>query len=125
MTKNKILIIDDDKFNIFALTSVLRARGYDCFSATGAKEGIQILIREIEIGVVLMDMIMPDLDGYEAMALIKENATTMNIPVIAVTAQAMIGDKEKCMDAGAKGYASKPVDVDALVTLIKKYIKLS
>lgn len=123
ISKNEILIIDDDNFNIFALTSVLRAKGFVCFSASGAKEGIQILLKEKGIGIVLMDMIMPEMDGYEAIGVIKENATIMNIPVIAVTAQAMVGDEEKCMDAGAKGYASKPVDIDALMKMLNKYLK--
>lgn len=125
MTKNKILIIDDDSFNIFALITALRVKGFECFSAASALEGIEVLLKEEGIGVVLMDMIMPEMDGYKAIALIKENATLMHIPVIAVTAQAMIGDKERCIDAGATGYASKPVDIDALLNLLNEYIKVN
>ncbi|MBC8051448.1 MAG: response regulator [Sphingobacteriaceae bacterium] len=122
MIKNKILLIDDDHFNSFALLTFLRAKGFECFSATGAREGIEILLKEKEIGIVLMDMIMPDMDGYEATTFIKENATLMHIPVIAVTAQAMEGDKEKCLIAGAEEYVSKPVDIEELMRLLNEYI---
>ena len=123
MIKNKILLIDDDHFNSFALLTFLRGKGFECFSATGAREGIEILLKESDIGIVLMDMIMPDMDGYEATVFIKENAMLMHIPVIAVTAQAMEGDKEKCLNAGAEEYVSKPVDIEALMTLLNEYIR--
>ncbi|HEY0769748.1 MAG TPA: response regulator [Sphingobacteriaceae bacterium] len=116
----KILIIDDDSRNIFALTAVLRAKGFQCVSAASAIEGIRILDQDPEIGIILMDMMMPEMDGYEAISNIKANPNTAGIPVIAVTAQAMVGDKEKCLNAGATGYVAKPIDIDILKDLLDK-----
>lgn len=119
-TGKKLLIIDDDARNIFALSAVLRAKGYDIISAPGAIEGLDILAKNKDIGIVLIDMMMPEMDGYEAIPRIKELHT--GLPVVAVTAQAMLGDKEKCLAAGADGYISKPIDIDKLVVILKEYI---
>lgn len=116
----KILVIDDDARNIFALVATLKARGYQCVAAPGAQEGINMLHEGTDIGIVLIDMMMPDMDGYEAIPLIK---ATHNLPVIAVTAQAMAGDKEKCLEAGADSYISKPIDVDKLMYILNNYFK--
>ena len=121
-SNKKILIIDDDNRNIFALTAVLKAKGYQCMSALFAEDGLQLISQHPEIAVVLMDMMMPGMDGYEAIARMKETPELKEIPVIAVTAQAMVGDKERCINAGAVGYISKPVNVDNLVKLISQYI---
>lgn len=121
MEKTKrILIIDDDSSNIFALTAVLKSKDFKCVAANSASNGLIILEREKDIGIVLMDMMMPHMDGYEAMSKMKENECLKNIPVIAVTAQAMSGDKERCIEAGASGYISKPIDVDKLMHLLNK-----
>jgi len=120
-TGKRLLIIDDDARNIFALSAVLRAKGYEIVSAPGAIEGINILADDKDIGIVLIDMMMPEMDGYEAIPRIKK--LNANLPVVAVTAQAMLGDKEKCLTAGADDYISKPIDVDKLVTILKQYIK--
>lgn len=119
----KILIIDDDSRNIFALSALLKAKGYTCTSAQSAEEGLQLLMQPHDVGIVLMDMMMPDMDGYEAIPLIRNNEKTKALPVIAVTAQAMVGDREKCLEAGADNYLSKPVDVDALLQLLQAYLK--
>lgn len=119
----KILLIDDDNRNIFALKAVLKARSYHCLSASTAHEGIRLLHEDCTIGIVLMDMMMPDMDGYEAIPLIRNSPAIADIPVIAVTAQAMIGDREKCLEAGANAYISKPVDLDVLVQYLQKYFK--
>ncbi|MEO7121296.1 MAG: response regulator [Ginsengibacter sp.] len=116
----KILIIDDDSKNIFALSAVLRSKQFPCVSAESAMQGFSILEREKNIGLVLMDMMMPDMDGYAAIGKMKENKKLQSLPVIAVTAQAMTGDKERCIAAGASGYISKPINVDELLTLINK-----
>jgi len=118
----KVLIIDDDNRNIFALTAVLKAKGYSCLSAIGGVEGLQLLEEQQDIAVVLMDMMMPGMDGYQAMAVMNANPALKDIPVIAVTAQAMVGDKERCLEAGAVGYVSKPINVDSLTDLLVKYI---
>ncbi|PZF70823.1 response regulator [Taibaiella soli] len=116
----KILIIDDDARNIFALKATLQARKYDCIAAGSAQQGLAFLNNEKDIGVVLIDMMMPDMDGYEAIPKIKER---YKVPVIAVTAQAMVGDREKCLEAGADGYVSKPIDVALLVAYLDQYLK--
>jgi two-component system, cell cycle response regulator DivK len=118
----KVLIIDDDNRNIFALKAVLKARGYDCLSAIGGEEGLQLMEQQKDIAVVLMDMMMPGMDGYQAMAVMNNNPELKDIPVIAVTAQAMLGDKERCLNAGAVGYVSKPINIDNLTDLLVKYI---
>ncbi|QEC68111.1 response regulator [Panacibacter ginsenosidivorans] len=119
----KIMIIDDDNKNIFALSATLKAKGYATVSATSAAEGIQQLKEKEEIGIVLMDMMMPEMDGYEALRVIRNEEQIKELPVIAVTAQAMKGDREKCIAAGADNYIAKPVDVDALLALVEKYLK--
>src|SRR5690349_23518344 len=119
--KKEILIIDDDSRNIFALSAVLRSRGYVCFSATGAQEGIKMLENNKGIKVVLMDMMMPDMDGYEAIEVIRNSDEIKSVPIVAVTAQAMVGDREKCLEAGANAYVSKPIDVDVLFQLLEKF----
>jgi two-component system cell cycle response regulator DivK len=122
MANSKILIIDDDSRNIFALSAVLKAKGYPCLTATGAQEGLDLLEVNTDITVVLMDMMMPGMDGYEAISRMRNNPLLKDIPVIAVTAQAMMGDKERCLDAGAVGYISKPINVEELIKLLDLYI---
>lgn len=119
MEQNEVLIIDDDSRNIFALTAVLRSKGYTVSSATAAREGIDMMRKNRGIKVVLMDMMMPDMDGYEAIGIIKSDDELKEIKVIAVTAQAMVGDREKCLQAGADDYVSKPIDVDFLLNILQ------
>lgn len=120
--KQQILVVDDDTKNIFALCAVLRSRGFTCISSQSAQEGIDQLSSNKNIGIVLMDMMMPDMDGYEAISKIKTMKTCSSIPIIAVTAQAMPGDREKCLGAGATGYLAKPVDIDQLVELVQQHL---
>lgn len=122
ISKKKVLIIDDDSRNIFALSAVLKARGFNCVSATGAIEGIRLLSNDSEIGIVLMDMMMPEMDGYEAIDEIRGNDKIARTPIIAVTAQAMVGDREKALAAGADNYASKPIDVDLLTAILNEHL---
>ncbi|MBB2146178.1 response regulator [Pedobacter sp. LMG 31464] len=118
----KVLIIDDDSRNIFALKAVLKAKKFNCLSASSAQHGFDILADDKEVAVVLMDMMMPDMDGYQAISEMKNHPEMKAVPVIAVTAQAMVGDRERCINAGAVGYISKPVNVDELVLQLKNYI---
>jgi CheY-like chemotaxis protein len=119
MDKKRVLIIDDDARNIFALSATLRAKSFDCISCAGAREALEILKKEEVVDAVLIDMMMPDIDGYEAIPLIKGIESRTNTPVFAVTAQAMVGDREKCLQAGADGYISKPINVDNLLQLLR------
>ena len=119
-SKKKVLIIDDDPRNIYALELSLRVKGYTSVSSSNAAEGIAQLESNPEIGVVLMDMMMPDLDGYEAIRIIRNKPSFHSLPIVAVTAQAMTGDREKCINAGANEYISKPVDLDKLLQVLEK-----
>ena len=123
MPQKLILIIDDDNRNIFALKAVLKAKGFDCLSAISAQEGFSVMEKHDNVAIVLMDMMMPDMDGYQAIAVMKKSAKMQNIPVLAVTAQAMVGDKERCLSAGASGYVSKPINVDELLIQIENFTK--
>lgn len=118
MRKNRVLIIDDDARNIFALKATLRAKAYDCLSCLSAAEALKILDIDEEIDVILIDMMMPDMDGYEAIPHIKKIEKRKTTPIFAVTAQAMVGDREKCLQAGASEYISKPINVDRLLQLL-------
>ncbi|CAA7197556.1 Polar-differentiation response regulator DivK [Chryseobacterium potabilaquae] len=117
----KVLIVDDDPLNIFALKLTLKAYGYLIESCTTGQESIQLLQNKGGIDVVLMDMMMPEMDGYEAIRIIRNDTLINKIPVIAVTAQAMPEDRQKCLDAGAQDYVSKPIDMDQLIMAIEKY----
>jgi two-component system, cell cycle response regulator DivK len=121
-TFKQILIVDDDSRNIFALSAVLKAKGYKCLSAASAREALVLLESHGDIGIVLMDMMMPDMDGYEAIGKIRADDAKKDTPVVAVTAQAMVGDREKCLAAGADAYLSKPVNVDVLTETLKELL---
>ena len=121
MNQKKVLIIDDDSRNIFALSAVLRAKGYHCVTAESAKHGLDKLGADEGIGAILMDMMMPEMDGYQAIAEIKKTFPQSTTPIIAVTAQAMDGDREKCLRAGATAYISKPINIDELLTVLQTH----
>ncbi|TDO83097.1 response regulator receiver domain-containing protein [Flavobacterium chryseum] len=120
MNKKRVLIIDDDPRNIFALVNTLRAKSFDCLSCLSAEEAIKLLETDEVIDAVLMDMMMPEMDGYDAIPIIKKIPSRRDVLVVAVTAQAMTGDKEKCLEAGADDYVSKPIDVDKLLKALSK-----
>src|ERR1700755_2146749 len=110
-----ILVIDDDPRNTFALSTVLKAKGYNTFTSNNMVEAFALLESEKEIGIILLDMMMPGMDGYDAIPILKSLEGYKQLPIIAVTAQAMFGDKEKCLQAGADDYIAKPVDLDELL----------
>ncbi len=120
MDKKRLLIIDDDSRNIFALVNTLRAKSFDCLSSLSAEEAIRLLRTDEHIDAILIDMMMPEMDGYEAIPIIKSIPSRKGVLVVAVTAQAMTGDKEKCLEAGADDYVSKPIDVDKLLHVLSK-----
>lgn len=122
MIRKKVLVVDDDPKNIFALVATLRSKGYETLSAASAEDGIKLLLQDEGIGIVLLDMMMPDMDGYEAISVIRAHETLRTLPLVAVTAQAMKGDLEKCLEAGADEYISKPIDVDYLVETLNRYL---
>jgi CheY-like chemotaxis protein len=122
LTGRKVLIVDDDVRNIFALTTFLERSEMQVLFAESGREGIATLQDTPDIDVVLMDVMMPELDGYETMRSIRENSRFRSLPIIAVTAKAMKGDREKCIEAGASDYIAKPVDMDQLLSLLRVWL---
>jgi signal transduction histidine kinase/DNA-binding response OmpR family regulator len=118
----KILVVDDDQRNVFALSKILIERGMEVIKAENGKNALEILDTQSGIDMVLMDIMMPELDGYEAMKQIRLNGKFRNLPVIALTAKAMKDDKLKCIEAGANDYIAKPIDVDRLLSLMNVWL---
>lgn len=117
-----VLIVDDDMRNVYALSAPLRAAGMTVTHATNGKEGIARLRSEADIAIVLMDMMMPEMDGYETMRAIRGMPEFQQLPIIALTAKAMKHDRERCMEAGASDYISKPVNVEQLMSLLRVWL---
>ena len=120
--RSNILIVDDDIRNIFALSSVLEDYGMDIKTADNGREAIN-LARQGELDVILMDIMMPEMDGLETMKEIRKIPGCKDLPIVAVTAKAMKGDRERCIEAGAWDYLSKPVDREQLVTVLKAWLQ--
>lgn len=118
----KLLIIDDDMRNIFALTAVLKAKSFQTASAQTVDEGISLLRSDRNIAALLLDIMMPEIDGFEAIRMIRADEGIADLPIIAVTAKAMDGDREKCIAAGANDYVSKPVDISKLMEVLKIHV---
>jgi CheY-like chemotaxis protein/HAMP domain-containing protein len=118
----KVLIVDDDIRNVFALTSVLESHGVEVKFAKSGKDGIETLEADPDIDLVLMDIMMPEMDGYETIRIIRGNDRYSRLPIVALTAKAMKGDREKCFEAGASDYISKPVDVARLISVLKVWV---
>jgi CheY-like chemotaxis protein/signal transduction histidine kinase/HAMP domain-containing protein len=118
----KILVVDDDIRNIFALTSFLERHKMQVIYAEGGEEALSMLQQNPDVDVVLMDVMMPGMDGYEATKLIRKNPKYKALPIIAVTAKAMKGDREKCIQAGSSDYITKPVDVEQLLSLLRVWL---
>ncbi|HEY0592787.1 MAG TPA: response regulator, partial [Thermoanaerobaculia bacterium] len=118
----KALIVDDDVRNIYALTSLLERHKMKVAYAESGREGIDTLAKNPDTDVVLMDIMMPEMDGYEAMRQIRSNETWRDLPIIALTAKAMKGDREKCVQAGASDYITKPIDDQQLVSLLRVWL---
>ncbi|MGQ0589411.1 MAG: HAMP domain-containing protein [Sphingosinicella sp.] len=118
----RVLIVDDDIRNIYSLTSVLESFDVEVLHAERGKDGILILEQTPGIDAALIDIMMPEMDGYETMRLIRAQPATAAVPLIAVTAKAMKGDRQKCLDAGASDYIAKPVDIDLLLALLRVWV---
>ena len=117
-----MLIVDDDIRNIFAMTSLLEPHKMSILSAETGRGAIEILQNNADIDVVLMDIMMPDMDGYDTMRAIRKLAKFRSLPIIALTAKAMKGDREKCIEAGASDYIAKPVDAEQLLSLLRVWL---
>jgi CheY-like chemotaxis protein len=122
LADKKVLIVDDDVRNIFALTSLLERYQMEVLYAENGRDGITMLQNHPEVNIVLMDVMMPEMDGYETMTAIRAINSFKSLPMIALTAKAMKGDREKCIEAGASDYITKPVDTEQLLSLLRVWL---
>jgi CheY-like chemotaxis protein len=118
----KVLVVDDDVRNLFALTAVFERSKIEAITAESGREALEILNKDKTIDIVLMDIMMPEMDGYETIQIIRKEARNKNLPIIAVTAKAMIGDRQKCIASGASDYITKPVKTDQLLSLMRVWL---
>jgi CheY-like chemotaxis protein len=118
----KVLVVDDDARNIFALTTLLETHEMDVLSATNGRQAIDIIQKTDDLSAVLMDIMMPGMDGYTTMREIRSDDRFRGLPILALTAKAMKGDREKCLQAGASDYIAKPVDADQLLSLLRVWL---
>jgi CheY-like chemotaxis protein len=118
----RILVVDDDVRNVFALTSVLEANGMEVLFAENGKDGIEQLRENPDVDLVLMDIMMPEMDGYETMQAVRQMPQFKQLPIISLTAKAMRGDREKSIASGASDYITKPVDTDQLLSLMRVWL---
>jgi hypothetical protein len=118
----KVLLVDDDARNIFALSSVLERRGMEVLTATTGSEAIDMLQSTPGVAICLMDIMMPEMDGYQTMEVIRANPAFRRLPIIALTAKAMKGDREKCLEAGASDYLAKPVNTEQLLSALRIWL---
>jgi CheY-like chemotaxis protein len=123
LTGRKVLVIDDDIRNIFSLASALEEYGIELSYAESGRAGLDLLDSKADMDVVLVDIMMPDMDGYETIREIRARGDSADIPIVAVTAKAMKGDRQKCIQAGASDYVSKPVDIDHLISVLRVSIQ--
>jgi len=118
----KVLVVDDDVRNIFAVSSVLERRGMTVLSAGTGREAIETIESTPDLAIVLMDIMMPEMDGYETMQVIRQNPALRRLPIIALTAKAMKGDRERCLEAGASEYLAKPVNTEQLLSVLRMWL---
>jgi len=118
----QLLLVDDDMRNIYALSAQLEDFGFDITIANNGKEAIQALEDNPDTDIVLMDIMMPEMDGYEAMSLIRKQSRFQKLPILALTAKAMKDDRAKCLEAGANDYCSKPIDMGKLTSLMRVWL---
>jgi CheY-like chemotaxis protein len=118
----KVLVVDDDIRNIFALSSVLERHGMNAVVATTGQEAIDVIERTPDLALALMDIMMPGMDGYETLRRIRNSPQLGLLPIIALTAKAMKGDREKCLEAGASDYIAKPVNTEQLLSLLRMWL---
>jgi HAMP domain-containing protein/signal transduction histidine kinase/DNA-binding response OmpR family regulator len=122
LMRRTVLLVDDDARNIFALSSVLERRGMEVLTATTGSEAIAVLSSRTDVAIVLMDIMMPGMDGYETIQVIRSDPTFRRLPILALTAKAMKGDREKCLEAGASDYLAKPVNIQQLLSALRMWL---
>jgi CheY-like chemotaxis protein len=117
-----VLVVDDDVRNIFALSSALERRGMTVLTATTGREALDKLESTPGVAIVLMDVMMPEMDGYQTMRAIRQKPSFRRLPIVALTARAMKGDREKCLEAGASDYLAKPVNTEQLLGVLRAWL---
>jgi CheY-like chemotaxis protein len=117
-----VLVVDDDVRNIFALSSALERRGMTVLTASTGREALATLESTPDVAIVLMDVMMPEMDGYETMRAVRKNPAFRRLPIVALTARAMKGDREKCLEAGASDYLAKPVNTEQLLSALRMWL---
>jgi CheY-like chemotaxis protein len=122
LSSKKVLVVDDDIRNIFAMTSLLERHNMVVYSAENGRDALEVIRSNDDIDVVLMDIMMPEMDGYDTMQEIRKLPKFKSLPILALTAKAMKGDREKCIEAGASDYIAKPVDTDQLLSLLRVWL---
>jgi len=115
-------VVDDDARNIFALTTVLENQEMDVISATNGRHAIELIENTPDLSVVLMDIMMPEMDGYTTIREIRKQPAFRSLPILALTAKAMKGDREKCLEAGASDYVAKPVNTEQLLSMLRVWL---
>jgi CheY-like chemotaxis protein len=121
--KDKIVLLaDDDMRNVFSLTAALEQQGLKVIAASDGKEALKKLEENKTVDIILMDIMMPEMDGYEAIRQIRKQSRYKDLPILALTAKAMKGDREKCIEAGASDYISKPVNIEQLTSLMRAWL---
>jgi CheY-like chemotaxis protein len=123
LRERKVLVVDDDVRNIFALNSLLERHGMIVITATNGHDAIKLLDENADLSLILMDVMMPEMDGYETMRRIRENPAHRQLPIISLTAKAMKGDREKCLQAGASDYVAKPVNTEQLLSMVRMWLQ--
>jgi CheY-like chemotaxis protein len=123
LRNRKVLVVDDDVRNIFALNSLLERHGMVVITATNGQDAIKLLDSNPDLSLILTDVMMPEMDGYETMRRIREIPAFRMLPIIALTAKAMKGDREKCLQAGASDYVAKPVNTSQLLSLVRMWLQ--
>jgi len=118
----RVLLVDDDIRNIFAMTSLLERHGMQVLTAETGRAALELLEEHPDVEIVLMDIMMPTMDGYDTMRAVRQIERFQGLPIIALTAKAMKGDREKCIEAGASDYISKPVDAEHLLSMLRLWL---
>jgi CheY-like chemotaxis protein len=122
LLNRKVLVVDDDVRNIFALNSLLERHNMQVINATNGQDAIRLVEETSDLALILMDIMMPEMDGYETMRRIRGKQEFRQLPIIALTAKAMKGDREKCLEAGASDYVAKPVNTEQLLSLVRMWL---
>jgi CheY-like chemotaxis protein len=122
LRNKRVLVVDDDIRNIYSLTNALEEEGVECLTAENGKEALELLNKSDAVDIILMDVMMPEMDGYETTREIRADSKLNKIPIIALTAKAMKGDREKCLAAGMSDYVSKPVNIEQLLSLMRVWL---